>query len=154
MNPLALSLRDIHLPEKTGLESFAIGWWILLFFMVVFLFFCTWIYKKITQKTALKIAKNCLDQLKKDKQISSHQKIKELSSLIRQITISENSRIDSASLTGEIWLEYLDSLGNKKIFNSALGQLLIYTPYQKEAPSNTEINQLILLTEEWLNAQS
>ncbi|MCK5728670.1 MAG: DUF4381 domain-containing protein [Methylococcales bacterium] len=154
MNSLTTNLRDIHLPEKMGLVSFAIGWWFLLIFIIVFLFFCIWIYKKITKKTVFKTARNNLLKLKQNKQVSPHQKIKHLSILIRQVSISSHSRTESASLTGEAWLEYLDSFVDKNIFNSKLGQLLIYAPYQKDKISEIEVNQLILLTEEWLNTQS
>ncbi|MCK5872319.1 MAG: DUF4381 domain-containing protein [Methylococcales bacterium] len=147
-------LRDIHLPESINLLSFAVGWWFLLLFIVILLCFCVWIYKKITKKTILKTAKNNLFTLKQNKSLSSHEKIKQLSTLIRHVTISFHSRTKSASLTGKAWLNYLDSFGNKKRFNSSLGQCLIIAPYQKELPSEGEIDQLILLTEEWLKGQA
>ena len=147
-------LHDIHLPEEINLLSFSIGWWFLLIVIIIFFYFCLWTYKKMSQKTILKTAKNNLLKLKKNEQLSPHQKIKHLSTLIRHVAISANSRTDCASLTGEAWLDYLDSFVNKKIFNSSLGQRLIYAPYQKELLTNVEIDDLVLLTEEWLKVQS
>ncbi|MCK4493066.1 MAG: DUF4381 domain-containing protein [Methylococcales bacterium] len=147
-------LRDIHLPEEINVLYFPIGWWFLFILMIIFLYFCVWVYKKTTQKTVLKTAKNNLLKLKHDKQLTSHQKIKQLSTMIRHVIMSANLRTDCASLTGEAWLNYIDTLGGKKVFNSPTGRLLILAPYQKEFSSEANIDHLILLTEEWLKTQS
>jgi hypothetical protein len=153
ITPSDISLRKIPIPELSAFETIAIGWWGIFGFVFVVLMFSYWFFKRITQKTALKIAQKRLKALQENTKELPQTKIKTLSTLIRRVAISLNSRSDCAGLTGQAWLMYLDSLWSKNAFNSPLGEILIFAPYQKNMPTETDLEQLILLTKEWLEAQ-
>jgi cbb3-type cytochrome oxidase subunit 3 len=149
-----LPLRDIHLPEAIGWWPPALGWWLLAVLIPLLLGFIYWLYRRITRKTAIKAAKKLLLQIKQDQQLDSEQKLKDLSALIRRVAISTTARTDCAGLTGQQWLEYLDRSVKGSPFREGVGRLLANAPYQKTAPTEQEVSQLISLCENWLNAQT
>jgi cbb3-type cytochrome oxidase subunit 3 len=154
MGSTQLPLRDIHLPEAIGWWPPALGWWLLAVMVPLSIAFGYWLYKRITRKTAIKAAKILLLQIRQDKVHDNCQKLQDISALIRRTAISASGRNECAGLTGQQWLEYLDSPFKKKPFTEEFGRLLIDAPYQKAAPTKEEIVQLINLCENWLNAQS
>lgn len=153
MEKTELPLRDIHLPETIGWFPPAFGWWSLLILIPLAVFFCYWLFKRITRKTAVKSAKKLLKSLKIDETKNSKQKLESISALLRRVAISVNSRSDCASLTGKAWLEYLDSSLGENAFSEGSGQILITGKYQKNMTDNFNIDELITLTERWLKAQ-
>ena len=60
MDPKALPLRDIHLPEPIGWWPPALGWWILALLVILTIGLCIWLIRRITRKTAIKSAKKLL----------------------------------------------------------------------------------------------
>jgi cbb3-type cytochrome oxidase subunit 3 len=149
-----LPLRDIHLPEAIGWWPPALGWWLLAILIPLLIALVVWLYKRITQKTAIKAAKTLLLQIKQDPQRDNSQKLKDLSALIRRTAISTNVRNECAGLTGQQWLEFLDRSLKGVPFSQGIGQLLANAPYQQNAPTEQEISQLTSLCEDWLNAQT
>jgi len=107
--PTPLPLRDIHLPDAVSWWPPAYGWWLLLVGLPVLLVLCFAVYKRLTRKTALKSARKHLLLIKQDSQLSAYQKLCEISTLLRRTAISYFPRAESASLTGEKWLAFLDS---------------------------------------------
>ena len=152
MDNTELPLRDIHLPDVLS-GSLAIGWWGILILIPLILFFCYWLFKRITRKTAVKTAKKLLKSLKIDESKNSKEKLESISALIRRVAISVNSRSECASLTGKSWLEFLDNSLGEKIFSNGAGQILITEKYQKTTTDSINIDELITLTERWLKAQ-
>lgn len=153
MQPTQLPLRDIHLPEAIGWWPPASGWWLVAILLPLLIFLSVWFYKRITRKTALKEAKKLFLQLKKDKHNDNNQKLEDLSALFRRTAISIADRKDCAGLTGQQWLEYLESTVKGTPFTQGAGQLLVNTPYQQHSPSDDDIVVLTRLYEYWLNAQ-
>lgn len=148
-----LELRDIHLPESIGWWPPAIGWWILAVLLPLSCFLIFWLYKRITRKTAIKTAKKLLEQIKQDRSLNNIDKLIALSELLRRTAISISSRERVASLTGQAWLDYLDSSSTDSPFSKAPGTLLAHGQYQKTAPTDNELMQLIKICENWLNTQ-
>ena len=70
--------------------------------------------------------------------------------LLRRTVISHFSRQDTASLTGDEWLAFLDQPLEDKSFSAGPGRLLLTGPYQSKQPSETEISNLITLSERWI----
>ncbi|HSN24296.1 MAG TPA: DUF4381 domain-containing protein, partial [Methylomicrobium sp.] len=119
-----LPLRDIHLPEAIGWWPPAIGWWLLIIF-VTLLTFCTfWLYKRLTRKTALKIARKQLSVLKHDQTLDDFSKMTELSALLRRVAMSVDGRAKVAGLSGAAWLGYLDSTVKGMPFSEGVGRVL------------------------------
>jgi hypothetical protein len=153
MQAQQLALRDIHLPETLGWWPPAIGWWLLAILIPLFFVLFIWIYRRITRKTAIKTAKKLLIEMKKDDVLDDRQKLMELSALMRRVVISISSRNETASLTGQYWLEYLDSTVNGSPFTSGAGRFLADAHYQKTQSADLDISAVINVCENWLNAQ-
>lgn len=153
MGPQQLDLKDIHLPDAIGWWPPALGWWLLAILIPLSGFFIFWLYKKITQKTALKTAKKMLANIKQDTALNDFNKLLKLSELLRRVAISVSPRAETASLTGENWLKYLDSTLSGSRFTSGPGQCLAEAQYQKKTMTKVDIHLLISLCEDWLKAQ-
>ena len=153
MQAQQLALRDIHLPDSLGLWPPAMGWWLLTILIPLFCVLIVWIYRRITRKTAIKTAKKLLIEMKKDDDMDDRQKLMELSALIRRVVISTSSRNKTASLTGQHWLEYLDSTVDGSPFTSGVGRYLADAHYQKIQSADLDISAVIRVCENWLNAQ-
>ncbi len=148
-----LQLRDIHLPESIGWWPPAMGWWILAFLLPLLGFLMFWLYKRISRKTAIKTAKKLLSKIKQDSSSNNMDKLIALSELLRRVAISIYPRKQVASLTGQAWLDFLDSSVIGAPYSKTPGTLLAHGHYQKSAPTDIEIMQLIKICENWLNSQ-
>ena len=153
MEPQSLNLKDIHLPDAITWWPPAIGWWGLLVAIPLLCFATIWLYKFITRRTALKTAKKQLLAIKKDKATQDSQKLQQLSELVRRVAISISPRSESASLTGQAWLTYLDQTVKGQPFTEGVGQYLASAHYRKTFDTTANIPQIITLCENWLNAQ-
>ena len=149
-----LALRDIHLPDSTLWWAPAPGWWILLFLIIVII---TSIYFFLRQRkkkrlSALYLAKQELDRIEKSfsSEKDKSKLIKELSELIRRVSISVFHRNESASLTGKEWLLFLDDLMDNDSFSNGIGKVLIEAPYQA-APTYDE-QALLQLISNWMDS--
>jgi len=112
-----------------------------------------WIYRRITRKTAIKTAQKLLIEMKKNDDLNDRQKLIKLSALIRRVVISTSSRNETASLTGQHWLEYLDSTVDGSPFTSGAGRFLGDAHYQKIKSADLDISSVISVCENWLKSQ-
>jgi hypothetical protein len=152
MPPTQLPLKDLHLPNTIGWFPPAIGWWLVIVLMPLLIVLLYWGYHRLTRKTALKSA-NILLVAIKNSSVDNTQKLAELSALLRRVAISVAPRAQTAGLTGQAWLAFLDSSLKDAPFTKGAGQCLASAPYRPSAPSELEISQLISLCEDWLKAQ-
>lgn len=148
----ALQLKDIHLPEAVGGWPPAIGWWLLPILIIFFTALLWWFYKKVTEKSALKSGKIFLEQIKLA-QGSDLQKLRELSSWLRRVSMSVSGREAVAGLTGEKWLKKLDESVEGSPFNEGIGRCLAEAHYRKKLPDGCDIPALTALCEQWLKGQ-
>lgn len=153
MQPQQLSLKDIHLPETINWWPPAMGWWISAVLMLLLVAFIIWMYKRITRKTALKTAKKILLSIKQDTSLNDRDKLSALSNLIRRVSVSLSPREETASLTGQAWLDYLNSTVKGTPFSSDAGHIFANAQYQKSLPQGFDIYQLTTLCEQWLLVQ-
>lgn len=154
-----LALRDIHLPETSLWWPPAPGWWILLVLIIILIVTVYYFLQRVKKKklSAIYLAKQELDNINKDFAVKKDKSklIKELSELIRRVTISVYNRNESASLTGEDWLLFLDNLNGDDAFSNGIGRVLIEAPYQ--AKPDYDENALLILISNWIesvNSQS
>lgn len=148
-----LPLQDIHLPEAISGWPPAIGWWILLLLALLACVAAYYWYKKLTRKTPVKSARALLLNIKQADNADELDTLKQLSALVRRVSISVNPRADVASLTGKQWLNYLDQSVEGTPFSTGVGQYLSDAQYRKNAPEGLDIDQLIELCERWLKRQ-
>lgn len=153
MEPQKLALKDIHLPDTIGWWPPAIGWWVLAVLIPLFCWFVFWLYKRVTRKTPVKTAKNLLLVLKQDDVLADKDKLIVISKLIRRVSISLSPRTETASITGQAWLEHLDSSVQGTPFSQGIGKVLANVHYQKSVPADLDIASVIKLCETWLQAQ-
>lgn len=149
----SLPLRDIHLPEAISWWPPAIGWWLLLVLIPLLIFGIWWLYKHLTRNTAVKSAKRLLTRIKDDPNTDDFQKLQQLSTWLRRVSISIAPRQNSAGLTGKAWLAYLDHGVAGSPFSEGIGQCLAEVQFRQSAPNDLDINALITLCETWLKGQ-
>ena len=141
----SLPLRDIHLPDPVSLWPLASGWWILMIFFVIFFSLTIYLIRHYRNHkiSAFYLAKEELERIKTDFNISQNKSslVKELSELIRRLSISVFPRKESAGLTGEEWLNFLDQYSDNNEFGNGIGRILIEAPYQ--ANPRFDSNELI-----------
>ena len=153
-DPAALPLRDIHLPDPVSLWPPAPGWWILVLLIIVIgsliVFFIR--RRRNLRTSAVYLARQELERIKNEF-VSNQDKsilVKELSELIRRLSISIFKRDVAASLTGQNWLEFLDQYVENKLFSSGIGRILIEAPYQ-DTP-NYDSAELLHLISSWIES--
>ena len=148
-----LPLRDIHLPEAISWWPPAIGWWILAISIPLALFGIWWLFKRLTRNTAIKSARRLLTVIKNDPNTDDLQKLQQISTWLRRVSISVKPREQSAGLTGTSWLNYLDKSVEGTPFSSGVGQCLADVQFRQATPDNLDITALITLCETWLKGQ-
>ncbi len=159
LNNSPLELRDIHLPEAISWWPIAPGWWLIIAstLLVIIVIFIT---RKIYLSRQLKRDINTeIDNIKQQFQTTQDksQLAKALSILLRRASITYYPDKHIAGLTGNDWLDYLDSTGahssDKNKFQSDIGQVLLNAPY---LPDNTKLDfdaqVLTQLCESWLKS--
>ncbi|MEM7027138.1 MAG: DUF4381 domain-containing protein [Pseudomonadota bacterium] len=151
-DPASLPLRDIHLPDTVNWWPLAPGWWILLVLLtILFGFIYWWLYKRQKPTRAvIDIANEDFKQIKVAFTQHNNKSIlaKDISEFIRRVCLSLFTRTDTASLTGDDWLAFLDQQMEQAEFSQGFGRILNEAPYQS-APDYDD-KKLINLIESWL----
>jgi hypothetical protein len=148
-----LPIRDIHLPEQISWFPPAMGWWLLIIFVPIVSYFFIALIQRLLQKTAIKDAKKLLKKLHINENLTPLEKVIELSSLLRRVAISSDSKTNVGGLTGRAWLDYLDQSLKDAPFKNGVGRCLADAPYQKELSPDVDLTALFELAKMWLNAQ-
>ncbi|MFI3137861.1 MAG: DUF4381 domain-containing protein [Methylococcaceae bacterium] len=152
MPPTQLPLKDIHLPAAIGWWPPAIGWWLVAALLIGLLLGVFWLYKRLTRQSAVKTAKRLLLALKKDQIQNNGQKLSQLSILMRRVVLSVYPRAETASLTGQAWLAFLDRSVKGSPFSSGMGRVLADAHFRKTPPTDQDIAEVFRPCEDWLNA--
>lgn len=151
-NPLD-QLPPVMLPEAIGWWPLAMGWWLVIAFSIVAILaisiYCTRRYKSKALKRAA-IAEG-LQLYKQYLQTNNtHCYITQYNQLLRRFCLQQFPNVSSASLSGEAWLQQLDTLAEKTLFQSATGKQLL-SIYQPNADKDIDIAELHSLLKQWLN---
>ena len=153
--PEQLPLRNIHLPDPVSWWPLPIGWWIVLGLLALGISLCVWGYRRYRSRklSAVYLAKVELRQL--HERYLQHQDVtllaRDISMLLRRLSISIYPRTATASLTGEDWLRHLDQPLPDRPFTTGAGRMLIEAPYRRQVRIE-EVEPLIQLCETWLAA--
>lgn len=153
-DPLQLPLRDIHLPDSVSWWPPAPGWWMLLALIIAAVALGLWLRRRRIhkQRSAKLLSLRHLHAMRKA--FAEHRDCqrltRELSALLRRASISVYHRKDTASLTGEAWLKFLDqNLGDQR-FTQGPGRLLMEAPYQRRPVMDA--SDLLRLCEDWIQS--
>lgn len=150
-----LPLRDIHLPDAISWWPPAIGWWLLPIVILTIIFTVYQLIKfkkQIRSKTVYKkIAQLELQRIREnfnDTEDPVHL-LRAISTLLRRIGLSYLPRETVASLTGEQWINQLNSLSQDTFFSNDLAKFLTSAPYMPNADFNPD--DLLNICEQWIN---
>ena len=153
-DPEQLPLRDVHYPVDVSWWPPAPGWWIILVLMLIAIA-CVWWWQRRKRRlmaSALRVARVEFERLRSrygtDKDAGVL--VRDLSILLRRLCVSIFPRTDSASLTGERWLEFLDRPLTASRFTAGPGRILLDAPYRPHVAAG-DIEPLLELCDEWLN---
>jgi Domain of unknown function (DUF4381) len=154
-----IQLRDIHLPEPVSWWPPAPGWWLALATIILIIAAVVIARKIYRSKQLSRDIGSELEHIKQQYQQSNNkpQLARDLSILLRRANISFYPQSNIAGLTGEQWLQHLDSTNSKprteQAFHSETGKVLLSAPYMPDdAEPDFDANQLISLCESWLTS--
>ena len=154
-DPLELPLRDIHLPESVSMWPLAYGWWILLAVIILIGSLAIFIYLRNKKRKIAAITLARAEFLKiymeYEKNRDSLNFIRQVSILFRRLSISLFPRTEVASLTGDDWLEFLDSKISGQPFTQGKGRILIDAPYRQYIESD-DVDEIIQHCRDWIGA--
>lgn len=145
-----LPLRGPDMPDPLGWWPPAPGWWLLLVAMVlVAVLLKLWLGRPRRGNYWSEAQK----QLHSIEQMTGSPllQLQQLSSLLRRMAMLRFGREQSASLTGDAWLQLLDSAWPRNDFSRGAGVLLEDAPYRKNPEG--DISELFTIVREWLQYQ-
>ncbi|MCU7919152.1 MAG: DUF4381 domain-containing protein [Candidatus Thiodiazotropha sp. (ex Epidulcina cf. delphinae)] len=138
-------LRDIRGIDPTSWWPPAPGWWLLLLGIALLALLLFWLIRRRRlyplgrwQQDA---RRHLLDLRRRIKRESSKQVASELSELLRRIAIARCGREQTASLTDEAWLDWLQSNDSTGFPWREKGRLLLELPY---APPDRRADKALL----------
>lgn len=154
-DPLALPLRDLHLPDPIYWWPLAPGWW-LIAATIVLIVLLVWLFSYFRKRGALKKqALKTLLQIEVGYQngsVSSHESIQTLSVFVRRLMLSRYPRHETASLIGDDWLAQLDTdlagTTYAEAFSKGEGRVLVEAPYNPNC--SIDIPALVQLIRIWV----
>ena len=135
MNPQAIPIRDLHLPDAIGWWPLAPGWWVLAALLLGVLAWLAARYAAHRRRGAAR--RYALRQLEA---ISAAYAADgdavalgaAASELLRRTMLAYAPRADVAGLTGEAWLEFLDRDLDRSHFAEGDGRPVIEWPYRSK----------------------
>ncbi len=114
MNPLD-QLKDIHLPADASMWPLAWPWWVLFSAVAVTIVLAIYFKRKNVWRKQALLQLNVIDSANK------LQCIKDCNRLLKQVALLRFGQ-QCASLSGQKWLDFLDSKVKQPIFNPSLAQ--------------------------------
>ena len=151
-DPASLPLRDIHLPGSVSWWPLAPGWWLLIATTLLTVVLIYWLRKRhrARRQSVAYVARQEMQRIREQFNQNTDLQLlaRELSELLRRIAISVFPREDTASLTGEDWLRFLDRYASGTVFTRGAGRVLIEAPYQAQPEFDEQ--QLMSLVEDWM----
>lgn len=156
MNPTTadtLPLRDIHLPAPPDFWPPAPGWWLLAAVVLALLTAISirlWRYIKIQRQR-----RRILDLLQQLENTAADQQtpdyLARLSRLLRRLALTRFPARQIAPLTGEDWLQFLDTTGGNGQFRHGPGRILADGPYVRALDEALDTRALSSLIRQWIN---
>ncbi len=151
MNPLA-DLRDIHAAPDPGFWPLAPGWWLLAVLLLITLvalgYAIRWYRRRRRQQAILKqfriVYRTYQDHLDTTRLAA------ELHRLMRRVMLAAGAQ-RQLGLSGEAFLDYLDSGAAGQPFTSGPGRALLDAPYQRQAEVDAEALQAVV--QNWARRQ-
>ena len=150
----ALQLADIHLPAQPDWWPPAPGWWLLAALLLAALTHgviraLRWRKRRRQQQMIDSTLAELRQQFARGETQAA---IAGLNRLLRALALMHFPREETASLTGEQWLAFLDRGAQTHDFSQGPGRVLGEGPYQTHAPKDLDTDALLRLTRRWIDA--
>lgn len=149
MNETELPLRDLHLPDPVGWWPLAPGWWFILLLIATALGYLTWrAYRRWRRNAPRRFALRELARYEAE-YLEHRDPVrlgKQLSELLRRGMLAYAPRAEVAGLTGDGWLQWLDSGMPLPYFHTAGGKSLLELPYRDPAGDFSDVDITALLS--------
>lgn len=142
-DPLA-ALRPLHAPDPVGWWPPAPGWWLLAGLLLGMLGLIWWYHRRFAlRRVALTELRELVRREPDDTRLSAG-----VNQLLRRVALACFPRSQVARLSGEAWLQFLDSSSRDKGFSHGPGRVLATGPF---APACTlDRAALIELARRWI----
>lgn len=149
MDPTQLPLRDLHLPDPIGWWPLAPGWWFVLLSAACLLGYLGWrVYRRWQYNAPRRFALRELARYEAE-YLEHRDPVrlgKQLSELLRRGMLAYAPRGEIAGLTGDSWLQWLDSGMPLPYFHTEGGKSLLELPYRDPAGDFSDIDIDALLS--------
>ena len=144
-DPLA-QLRDIHLPGMIETWPPAPGWWILAgLALLAVIAIITWLFlrwrRNRYRREALRELSTLAARWQSDGDDAAY--LRSLQELLKRVALTAFPREQVASLTGEAWLQFLDSSTNSHDFSIGETEVLIDGNYRPDVSIDVPALQVI-----------
>lgn len=148
MDPSQLQLRGLHLPEAIGWWPLAPGWWVLIVLLAVGF---VWLALRAMRQRKINAPRRyAIKELARiEAEYLQHRDAvtlgRQISELLRRAMLAYAPRPEVAGLTGESWLQWLDSGMQVPYFHTEGGKSLLELPYRDPSSdlSDVDINALL-----------
>lgn len=150
-NPLD-QLPPIMLPEAISWWPLAIGWWLVIISSLLIALAISIYYVRSYKAKALKRAATQEGQQLYQAYLQtndSYNYLIQYNQLLRRFCLQQFPDIFCASLSGDAWLQQLDKLAEKNLYQSSTGRQLL-TLYQANCADDIDISALNALLNQWL----
>jgi len=147
-------LADIHLPPTISQWPPAYGWWLLACALLILIAVgIRWLLISHRKKQYKVEATSVLNNIKQQFQSDNNNlaALEAINSLLKQTCMTHYGRHETAGLSGDAWLAFLDNTGNTKDFSKGPGRSLTYTLYTPNPVAPVE--ELIEITKKWITKQ-
>jgi len=143
-------LRDVHLPDPISWWPPAVGWWMVIVALVMMVSLVLWARASRQRTRPRRVALAQLEQVKQRYAVQADDQwaISEVSHLLRRYALAVFSRSKVAGLSGQSWLQFLDTTGHTNQFSEGPGRSLRSGPYQSHG--STAVSDLLPLVERWI----
>jgi len=139
------ALRDVVMPQAPQLWPPAIGWWLAALAAAAVSGLIAWYVVILPRRRQYKSIADEVDAVLK---LQPRASVRALSILMRKVAILKFPRSQTAGLTGENWLEFLDRSGHTDQFTQGAGRVLAEAPYSLN--SDFDIGALHRLCRQWV----
>ncbi|MCU7810131.1 MAG: DUF4381 domain-containing protein [Candidatus Thiodiazotropha sp. (ex Notomyrtea botanica)] len=153
-------LRDIRGIDPASWWPPAPGWWLVLLALLLFVLLVWWLIRRRRLYPLGRWQQDARNHLlvlrRRLKQEPAKQVAGELSELLRRIAIARCGREQTASLTGEMWLDWLQSNDSTGFPWRNKGQLLLELPYAPpdHATDQATLAELIDAAVHWVSEEA
>ena len=149
-DPLA-DLRPLHAPPPIAWWPPAPGWWLLLAAVLVLALVGVWWWRRnALQRAALRELKGMSALQEQPVKLAAA-----VNRLLKRYALICWPAHEVAALSGQAWLDFLDSKGGRDDFSSGSGQILLNLPYASStdsagSPIEAHAEALIPLARRWI----